>query len=393
VAFIIDGDVSSFGSTEQVSLKEALQDEISCHEPACFLALKVSPASIAVSATITIPEEPLSVPSSSNDTNTSTIATAIAAAAATLTEQSTPAISSALGVLVLSVTPVAVKAGVAAPIIVAPPQPSPPMAQLNESGTMSSLEGGEGGATKSTFVLVLVAGCSALLAGIYYCHRRQSGWRRGDKAKTPADSHATSESYSAGDHECTTTTKSAIEYPELEVDIAADTWVTVEVPDGLQVEGSADEAAVVNYATIGDDPGNESEHSQRPPFLEPSPRPSRTGILNVLSREAVHEPVIYDIVGASDEDASPSTSLQSANYATPLGGTDPRTFLIGGDAPIGLTSEELTTLQRLKKRVEQEFGRLTPSASSAQSDVETSGERAARRVQRARDEMSKDLRI
>ena len=50
--------MSTFGTAEQESLKTNLRSTLGCEEPACILALRVSPGSINVAAILTIPDAP-----------------------------------------------------------------------------------------------------------------------------------------------------------------------------------------------------------------------------------------------------------------------------------------------------------------------------------------------
>jgi hypothetical protein len=114
----ISADLASFGEAEQASLKTTLELELGCFPPACLLELRLSASSVAVSAILTIPD--------TGPGNSSATASSITTAATTLVQQPPEALSSSLGVTVVSAAPVAVASGVAVPIAVAPPPPSPP---------------------------------------------------------------------------------------------------------------------------------------------------------------------------------------------------------------------------------------------------------------------------
>jgi len=115
----IAGDVSSFGEEEQASLKSTLQDELSCHEPDCFLELRASAASVSVTAILTIPDSvSISVLSNVLDTANALVA------------QPAATISASLGVSVESAAPVTTETQVSVPLAVAPPPPSPPSSNI-----------------------------------------------------------------------------------------------------------------------------------------------------------------------------------------------------------------------------------------------------------------------
>ena len=56
VGFTIGGDLASFDVQAQSSLQRALRSSLACYEPACFLMLQLSSASIKVNARIIIPQ-------------------------------------------------------------------------------------------------------------------------------------------------------------------------------------------------------------------------------------------------------------------------------------------------------------------------------------------------
>ena len=57
VALTISETIDSFTPAKQENLKGALRDEMGCHEPSCFLELKISGGSISVAAVLTIPDD------------------------------------------------------------------------------------------------------------------------------------------------------------------------------------------------------------------------------------------------------------------------------------------------------------------------------------------------
>ena len=124
VGLTVAGDVSSFGEAQQASLRTSLRQSLSCQEPACFLTLRVSAASVNVAAILAIPEPPAGSSTAAAATAAATAA-AVEAAATTLAAQPAAAISDSLGVPVTAAAPVAIGHAVV-PIVVAPPPPSPP---------------------------------------------------------------------------------------------------------------------------------------------------------------------------------------------------------------------------------------------------------------------------
>ena len=123
VGLTIDGTVDDFNTQERANVKTALQSEASCFEPSCFTKLYVSGGSIWVTARFTIPD------ATGADSGTAAKAvTAVTAAVTSLSTKSTAALSSALGVVVTSVTAPTVHEKITVPIIVAPPPPSQPSA-------------------------------------------------------------------------------------------------------------------------------------------------------------------------------------------------------------------------------------------------------------------------
>ena len=129
VGLMLAGDVSSFTEAAKADLKNALKSACSCHEPMCFLTLRISSASVAVLAVLTIPEDAAEASADGTTTTNSTAATlSVTAAATSLVAQDPATMSSSLGgiVDVVSAVPVQVAEGVTVPLVVAPPPPSPP---------------------------------------------------------------------------------------------------------------------------------------------------------------------------------------------------------------------------------------------------------------------------
>jgi len=95
VRFTMAGDVSSFGEDEQATLKGTLQETLDCHEPVCFLILRLSSASVAVTVEMVLPTE---------SANHATQVMSVTSAAEALTTQPTGSVSTTLGVNVTSVS-------------------------------------------------------------------------------------------------------------------------------------------------------------------------------------------------------------------------------------------------------------------------------------------------
>ena len=85
--------MSTFGTAEQESLKTNLRSTLGCEEPACILALRVSPGSINVAAILTIPDAPTDE-SGNGGNGAAETAAAVASAATALVAQPASAISS-----------------------------------------------------------------------------------------------------------------------------------------------------------------------------------------------------------------------------------------------------------------------------------------------------------
>jgi len=124
VGLTVAGDVNSFGEAQQASLRASLRESLSCQEPACFLTLRVSAASVNVAAILAIPDPPAGSSTAAAATAAVTAA-AVEAAATALAAQPAADISASLGVQVTAAAPVAIGHAVV-PIVVAPPPPSPP---------------------------------------------------------------------------------------------------------------------------------------------------------------------------------------------------------------------------------------------------------------------------
>ena len=116
-------DTASFNQDAIDDLTFALRAQLICHPPACSLELRLSPASIIVTAILTIPEH--SLPTHPAQNATATIA-ATHAAASRLASQTTATLSTSLHVDVMRVGPIEIAHSQLVPILVAPPPPSPP---------------------------------------------------------------------------------------------------------------------------------------------------------------------------------------------------------------------------------------------------------------------------
>ena len=117
MSMTIAGTVEAFGDSARADLTATLQDALRCHEPSCFIELRVSSASVQLAVVLTVPDAVA---------GSATTATDIAAAASTLASTDSASLSSTLGVSVTSITPPTVQQAVSVPLVVAPPPPMPP---------------------------------------------------------------------------------------------------------------------------------------------------------------------------------------------------------------------------------------------------------------------------
>ena len=168
VGLVVAGDLASFGDAARASLGTSLERTLGCHAPWCLLTLRISPASVSVTAILTIPiavDHRGSVVDDVPTPNSAVVSQSVSAAAATLVAQDVATISSTLGgvVDVLQALPVDVATGVTVPLAVAPPPPplspqdddsSPDEPATHAAGIDVGFIGALVGA-----VLVLVAAC------------------------------------------------------------------------------------------------------------------------------------------------------------------------------------------------------------------------------------------
>lgn len=131
VGLTVSGDVGSFDETRQQNLRARLRQTLGCHEPACFLTLRVSGGSVSVAAVLTIPDAPPDSDSTAI-TSAAAAAAAVTAAAEVLATRPADEISSSLGETVESAAPVSVGHAIV-PLVVAPPPPSSPPPSLPPS--------------------------------------------------------------------------------------------------------------------------------------------------------------------------------------------------------------------------------------------------------------------
>ena len=117
VGLTIAEGIEAFDEAARGALASTLAQTLGCHEPACFLELRVSAASVRVDALLTIPD---ALPGSGAATND------IAAAAATLASSDSSTLSNTLGVNVSGTIAPTIQQAVSVPLVVAPPPPSPP---------------------------------------------------------------------------------------------------------------------------------------------------------------------------------------------------------------------------------------------------------------------------
>ena len=151
VGLSLVGDVASFGSSERLALATSLKNELACHEPSCFLTLRISAGSIQVAAILAIPNAPADV------------AAAVEAAAIALVALPISNISARLNVTVDTVSQTAVGQAII-PLVVAPPPPpsqpplsSPPPAQASDDGSFMF------GLRLSVIIIIASAGGGVLL--------------------------------------------------------------------------------------------------------------------------------------------------------------------------------------------------------------------------------------
>ena len=175
----ISGEVATFGEQAQDALKSALRSACNCYEPGCLLTLRLRPASIAVSAILTIPEA-----SGATDTsggNSTDLAASVTAAASALVAQDPSAISSALGdaadfFFVVAAAPIEIATGRQVPLAVAPPPPPSLPGQLGGTQTeqtasqLASSSGLIAGLVAGSIAIALLV-CSVVL--FVYCKRRR----------------------------------------------------------------------------------------------------------------------------------------------------------------------------------------------------------------------------
>ena len=139
----IAGSVESFDDTARTAFATKLQESLRCFKPACLLTLRVAPASVQVTAILTIPD---SAPGSA------AAAADVAAAATTLAALDTASLSSSLGVTVTAATAPTVQQAVSVPLVVAPPPPP--------------LGPGAGGGGGSTLIItIIIAAAAGIAAG------------------------------------------------------------------------------------------------------------------------------------------------------------------------------------------------------------------------------------
>jgi len=199
----IPGDVFSFDASAQANLTASLRDSLSCHEPACYITLRLSAGSVTVSAILTIPSPPArSNGNGSGSATTATyspIATAVAAAATALVAEPPSTISARLGVAVEAVdTTVSIGTAIV-PLVFAPPPPSLPpppstpppttpppghplptspvstLSAVGADGRDSALTAGGDGGGGAMLVLVGAGGAVVILllvAAAYRCGKR-----------------------------------------------------------------------------------------------------------------------------------------------------------------------------------------------------------------------------
>lgn len=173
VGLTLAGDLASFDAVAQAGLTSTLQALLGCHEPACFLELRVSPASIRVAATLTIPD--------ATPGGGAALSAQIATTATDLLAQPPGALSSSLNVDVQATAPVTVATGVSAVLAVAPPPPSPPPSSApplvgNGSLEQGTARGGSDGGGLGVVIVVSAVVALAAMASIvclYYCRSKK----------------------------------------------------------------------------------------------------------------------------------------------------------------------------------------------------------------------------
>ena len=158
LGFTVAGEAEAFDDGARASLAAKLQESLHCHKPACLLELRISPASVQVTALLTIPEA---------IAGSSAAAADVTAAATTLAASDPSSLSSTLGVSVTATTAPTVQQGASVPLVVAPPPPSPPPSQPGAVDT----------ATFIAIAAIVAAACGVLLvaAVLYRRRRRKSG--------------------------------------------------------------------------------------------------------------------------------------------------------------------------------------------------------------------------
>ena len=173
----IAGDVTSFGAPQRTALTAGIQTSASCHEPACFVALRVAAGSITVAAVLTIPD----APAGGDATAVATIVTNVQAAAALLVAQPPATLTASLGVTVEAAAPTVSVGRAIVPLVVAPPPPSalgpsPPASPdvmppslpppMGSNAVVIALAAGGG-----ALVLVVGAALAVLVKGHVLCRR------------------------------------------------------------------------------------------------------------------------------------------------------------------------------------------------------------------------------
>ena len=113
--FTISGTVASFTADAQDALRTRLASSLSCYEPRCHILLRASAASVKIHVDVAIPA-----------TQSNSQVASVQAAATSLTAQPIGALSSTLGVSIITApTTPTTTTGVLVPLALAPP-PSPP---------------------------------------------------------------------------------------------------------------------------------------------------------------------------------------------------------------------------------------------------------------------------
>ena len=154
----ISETIDSFTPIKQESLKTTLRDEMGCHEPSCFLELKISGGSISVAAVLTIPDD------APDGVDAAALAASVETAATQLVAQNPSALSASLGVPVESTAPVTVQTGVVVPLVVAPPPPSPPPSPQSPPPPSTPEQTDAGG--DSMIIIIAAAGGSVALIAV-----------------------------------------------------------------------------------------------------------------------------------------------------------------------------------------------------------------------------------